>query len=784
MAVTEADRKANTKLMTLYMSIVIGIIAGYIIGYASGLQSTEGLSFFASITVAIARISEGRILMPFSIGSFLGLFLGGGCIGGLVYFFMSLDNQKHYHHKADEVGGTGGFMDKKEMAAYAERYISQDPEPITDGLPIAYDPQKDTEMYSKNMIMSEHFCRPINSREIIGNNNVLLVGGAGTGKSRNVIKPSILQMNASYVITDPSGEMIYSLGKPLKDHGYKIKIFNISDMAHSNCYNPLAYIRDEAGVKMLIECLINNTTKGEGGGDNQFFVDAEQLLYSACIFYLKDFCHDDSKKNFPGVMSMINASSINEMDPSAKSPLDLLFEELPRNSLAWKYYKAFKQAAGKTLKSIVISCVTRLQPFLIPQVVNLTKTDTLHLEKLGEEKTALFIITPQADRSYAFLGSMLYHQMFETLYHVAEQKKIRTGSEMLDIPVRCLMDEFANIGEVPNFPSRLATMRKYNISATVVLQNISQIEAMYEDDWKTLVGNCSTIIFLGSQEPEVLKYFSEMLGKMTIRVRSEGTSNGGKSGSNQNYQSTAREVMTAEELGRLPADECIVFTQNMRPVRDKKYIYQNHPYYPQTADADKELGFQYQNLSIYDNTKVGCIESLIKAKSEALRYRKSVEEYRIPKDPSEIKVSGGGSDEVSNTSMSKEEEQKMYRSFVEEAVTQGASRLKDDVCVITLDGIPTKYLPELVKQVSVRLKKNTVVVFSSMQFESKDKENETLMIGVGIDHDHEGLADAMSNEHSAKVGVRNGIIYTAIKRNSYLQYKDEVNDAMRKLRAS
>lgn len=771
MAVTEADRKENTKMLTLYMAVVIGIIGGYLISYACGIQATEDVAFFDALRSVFGRIASGQILMPLSISSIFGFFLGGAFVGGVVYFLLSIDNQKHYHHNEEEVAGTGGFMTKKEIAAYLEKNIQKDPPPITDNLPVAYDKEHDKEMYSQNIIMSKTFRRPMNSRKLIGNNNVVIVGAAGTGKSRFIMKPNICQMNASYVITDPSGEMIYSLGKMLKDHGYKVKIFNISDMAHSNCYNPLNYIRDEAGVKMLIECLINNTTKGEMGGDNQFFVDAEQLLYSACIFYLKDFCYDDSKKNFAGVMSMINASSVNELDPNSKSPLDLLFDELPHNSLAWKYYKAFKQAAGKTLKSIIISCVTRLQPFLIPQVVNLTKTDDLHLEKMGEEKTALFIITPQADRTYSFLASMLYHQLFETLYYTAEKKKALTGDERLDIPVSCMMDEFANIGEVPDFPSRLATMRKYNISATIALQNISQIEAMYKDDWKTLIGNCSTIIFLGSQEPEVLKYFSEMLGKMTIRVRSEGVTSGGRNGSNQNYQSTAREVMTAEELGRLPADECIVYTQNMRAVRDKKYTYENHPYYPQTADADESLGFQYQKMSIYDNTRNGYVESLIKAKSEAARYKKTVEDKRIPKDPSKMTLNSNPFDAMNNISLGEKADQKLVRDFVEQAVTQGACDLDKPVCTVLLEGMPTKYLVDVVKQVSVRLKKPAVIIFSDTADSADD-----YIIGVGIDHDHEGLVNAMENEISKKVGMKNGIIFTAIKKGQYKDYLKKVTE--------
>lgn len=772
MAVTEADRKNNIKVMTLYISVVIGVIAGYVISYGCGLQATEKVSFGEGLGMAVQEIFSGKLIPPFHISSLMGFLIGGGLAGGIIYFLMSIDNQKRYHYNENEVAGTGGFMDKKELSAYMSANIPKDPPPITEGLPVAYDPKTDTEQYSQSIIMSKHFRRPMNSRKLIGNNNVLIVGAAGTGKSRFLMKPNILQMNASYVITDPSGEMIYSLGRVLRDHGYKVKIFNLSDMKHSNCYNPLSYIRDEAGVKMLIECLINNTTKGEVGGDNQFFVDAEQLLYSACIFYLKDFCYDDSKKNFAGVMSMINASSVNEMDPNAKSPLDILFEQCPRNSLAWKYYKAFKQAAGKTLKSIIISCVTRLQPFLIPQVVNLTKTDDLHLERMGEEKTALFIIVPQADRTYSFLASMLYHQLFETLYFVAEKQKAETGDERLKIPVSCMMDEFANIGEVPEFPSRLATMRKYNISATIALQNISQIEAMYEDDWKTLVGNCSTIVFLGSQEPEVLKYFSEMLGKSTIRARSEGLTTGTRSGSNQNYQATAREVMTAEELGRLPSNECIVFTQNMRSVRDKKYVYEEHPYFPQTADADENLGFRYQNMSVYDNSKAGVIESMLKARSEAARYRKREEEKRIAKDPSKMNTADNEFNALNQVKVSENEEQRMVQGFVNEAVIQAASQANQPACMVLLDGAPTKYLLTVAKQVSVRLRKPAVAVFSTAS------SSNGLIIGVAVDHDHVGLADAMESSVAKGYGVRDGVIFVSIMEKDYEMYRRGVIEAM------
>lgn len=327
-------------------------------------------------------------------------------------------------------------------------------------------------------------------------------------------------------------------------------------------------------------------------------------------------------------------------------------------------------------------------------------------------------------------------------------------------------------GEVPDFPSRLATMRKYNISATIALQNISQIEAMYENDWKTLVGNCSTVVFLGSQEPEVLKYFSEMLGNATIRVRSEGTTTGTKSGSSQNYQATKREVMSAEELGRLPSDECIVYTQNMRAVRDKKYVYENHPYYPQTADKDEAFGFRYQNMSVYNNTRAGHIESMLKARSEAARLRKREEEKRIPKDPSAMKADANAADALNNVRLPEEAERRIERMFTEEAVLQGAAQRDASPCFILLKGIPTKYLVPIARQVSTRLKRPAVVIFS----DTAEKDSDAI-VGVGIDQDREGLVTAMENDLAVKTGMREGITYSLIVKKDYEAFKKQVQDA-------
>ena len=774
MSVTYEDKKAQIKQSTIMISVIIGLLCAYLLGYAGKIMQDDNKGFVEALLAVSDEIKALKIFyMPTSTTlaySFIGLFLGL-----IAYLVINNDNIRNDSYIMKEIAGTGGFMTKKDMTDYSNKYIYKDPPAITN-YPVAVIDWKELyKKYSQNMIMSRTFSRPINSRTIIGNNNVLIVGGAGTGKSRFMIKPNMLQMNASYVITDPSGEMIYSLGKVLRDNGYKIKIFNISDMQHSNCYNPIKYIRNEAGVNMLIQCLIDNTTKGEGGGDNQFFVDAEKLLYSACLFYLINYCNNESMKNFAGVMDMINSSNVDEKNPNAKSPLDELFDKLPKSSLAKKYYTAFKQAAGKTLKSIIISCVTRLQPFMTPQVANLTRTDELELEKLGDERTALFIITPQADRTYSFLASMLYSQLFETLYHKGEQQKANGESEELHIPVRCLMDEFANIGTVPEFPSKLSTMRKYNISATIVLQDTAQIESMYEKDWRTLVANCSTKVFLGSPELDTQKWFSEQLGEMTVRSKSNSFSEGGKGSSNKSFQYTSRKVMTPEELSRLPKEKCIVYTQNMRPVLDLKYKYEDHPYYEQTADAHKENGFEYNKLSIYDNSKIGNYMNIFVAMHEAARISKKEEKSDNNKkdgyDPNEIELS----DKMV---------ERIYKRFTIECQTKAYDYCDDEVCIIEVSPIPTKYLKTLAENTQKAFQLKRVLVCTPVSLKNIDGEG---LFGMGIDNGDEDdpkLIDVLKmEEHEGtckKTGMKDENVMVVFTRENMDKLRNNLNMYYRK----
>ena len=661
-------------------------------------RNAKQINIFMSVFIGIALMAYLIYKINLTMGIFLGVFSGI-----VVYFFMSADTARNLTYSKEESSGSGGFMSEKDLKEYNDKFI--DPEPNTEGNNL-YAP-------SPNMIMSYNFKRPIKASRLIGNNSVLVVGAAGTGKSRFFIKPNILQLNCSYVITDPSGEMISATGTMLKEAGYEIKVFNISDMEHSNCYNPLHYIRNEAGVSMLVDCLIKNTTSEKSQSGDQFFTNAEKLLYSACIFYLKDFCTNVQDKNFPSIMSLINASKVNENNPNDPSDLDKLFETIPKTSLAYKYYKGFKQASGKTLKSIIISCITRLQPFLTPQVINLTKKDTLELDKMGDRKTALFIITPQADRTYSFLASMLYSQAFETWYYIGEQQKAHGGSEQLKVPVRCLMDEFANIGEVPEFPSKLSTMRKYNISATVILQDLSQIEALYKDNWRELISNCSSLVYLGATEQNTLKYFSDKLGEMTITTKSRGTSHGKNSSASANFQQTARKVMTEDELARLPSDECIVYTQNYRSIRDKKYKLEKHPRYKLLADSDNDpRAFRYVEMPEYDNVNGPKLDNLLRAQIEIAEHEKKHQRVSESCEINKLTSNLTKEEEVDCVVLSEECQESIYNDYYGQAMEYIVNNIDDKIVFGQIPKVQPKLLSEIVYSASVQLEKSPIIMFT------------------------------------------------------------------------
>lgn len=748
---TERDRKKAAKKSALRIGGIITIVLMYLCGYAGGIMQDEHLETGQAMIMTMERISTFHLFFPLNQLAFTGMLLAI-CIGAFVIFYMHNTALKNFSYNPDKLYGDAGFRGEEDRKQYDERYVDHGKyiDPIT---------KKPVETADPNMIASNDTKLSINDRKTFRNNNFLILGGAGTGKSRFVIKPNLLQENCSYVVTDPSGEIIVSCGKVLSDHGYKIKIFNLSNMGHSNTYNPFNYIRDEAGVLMVIDCLIKNTTGKNEKGD-QFFTNSEKLLYSACIFYLIDFETDESRKNFSSVMDMINMSQVDENNPSSKSELDLMFEQIDQTSLAAKYYKAFKQAAGKTLKSIIISCVVRLQSFMTPQVTRLTGSDNINLASIGDEKTILFIITPQADRTFAFLASMLYSQLFETLYHKGETQKLKTGSERLTYHVRCLMDEFANIGEIPEFPSKLSTMRKYNISATIVLQDNSQLQSMYKDEWRTIMANCDSTIFLGNAEPDTLKYFCEKLGNETVTAQSRGRSYGSKSGSSQNYQQVKRETLTAEEIGRLPNDECLVFLRGERPARDKKFKYETHKNYDLTGDAHSENNYAYDSMLIYDNQSLKGFSSIAAAKAasmeEDISEAKSAEDV-FDIDPNYL---------LDNTYFSEVEEEQNFLLLSQECIMQ-IEMSSDDVQIIRFASernIAPRILPDLVESVKVETGLEKLIIIAN------NGGKDTYCCGT------ENLCTIMDSEYVKEKKTMGNTIRTMVSTDNIDEYVEEIRE--------
>ena len=748
---TERDRKKAAKKSALRIGGIITIVLMYLCGYAGGIMQDEHLETGQAMIMAMERISTFHLFFPLNQLAFTGMLLAI-CIGAFVIFYMHNTALKNFSYNPDKLYGDAGFRGEEDRKQYDERYVDHGKyiDPIT---------KKPVETADPNMIASNDTKLSINDRKTFRNNNFLILGGAGTGKSRFVIKPNLLQENCSYVVTDPSGEIIVSCGKVLSDHGYKIKIFNLSNMGHSNTYNPFNYIRDETGVLMVIDCLIKNTTGKNEKGD-QFFTNSEKLLYSACIFYLIDFETDESRKNFSSVMDMINMSQVDENNPSSKSELDLMFEQIDQTSLAAKYYKAFKQAAGKTLKSIIISCVVRLQSFMTPQVTRLTGSDNINLASIGDEKTILFIITPQADRTFAFLASMLYSQLFETLYHKGETQKLKTGSERLTYHVRCLMDEFANIGEIPEFPSKLSTMRKYNISATIVLQDNSQLQSMYKDEWRTIMANCDSTIFLGNAEPDTLKYFCEKLGNETVTAQSRGRSYGSKSGSSQNYQQVKRETLTAEEIGRLPNDECLVFLRGERPARDKKFKYETHKNYDLTGDAHSENNYAYDSMLIYDNQSLKGFSSIAAAKvasmEEDISEAKSAEDV-FDIDPNYL---------LDNTYFSEVEEEQNFLLLSQECIMQ-IEMSSDDVQIIRFASernIAPRILPDLVESVKVETGLEKLIIIAN------NGGKDTYCCGT------ENLCTIMDSEYVKEKKTMGNTIRTMVSTDNIDEYVEEIRE--------
>ena len=447
---------------------------------------------------------------------------------------------------------------------------------------------------TESLMMSSRPKNPKNAR----NKNVLIVGGSGSGKTRFWLKPNLMQCHSSYVVTDPKGTILVECGKLLQREGYKIKVLNTINFRKSMHYNPFAYIRSEKDILKLVTTLISNT-KGEGKAGDEFWTKAETLLYTALIGYIY-FEAPAHEQNFSTLIEFINASEVREDDEDFKNAVDLMFDTLEEKDpqhFAVRQYKKYKLAAGKTAKSILISCGARLACFDIKELRELTAYDEMELDTLGDRKTALFIIISDTDDTFNFLVSMAYTQLFNLLCDKADD----VYGGRLPVHVRCLIDEAANIGQIPKLEKLMATIRSREISACLVLQAQSQLKALYKDNADTIIGNCDSAIFLGGKEKTTLKDFSETLGKETIDMFNTSDTRGQQRSYGLNYQKLGKELMSIDELAVLDGGKCILQLRGVRPFLSDKYDITQHPNYQYLSDYDKRNTF---NIEKYLSTKL------------------------------------------------------------------------------------------------------------------------------------------------------------------------------------
>lgn len=437
--------------------------------------------------------------------------------------------------------------------------------------------------YSSNKIFSQNARMGLDGKKHRRNLNTIVIGGSGAGKTRFYAKPNILQCNTSFVVLDPKGEIIRSVGHLLEAKDYVIKVIDLIDMSKSLGYNPFHYIQNDKDILKLITNLIRNTTPKGSNTNDPFWEKSETALLEALMLYLYHYAPED-EQNFTMVMEMLNYAEVKEDEEDYESPLDELFkrlEALDSNSLALKQYKIYKQAAGKTAKSILISVGVRLAAFNLEELASLTRFDEMELEQIGERKTALFAIIPDNDSTFNFIVGMLYTQLFQMLYYQADYVH---GGE-LPVPVHFLMDEFANVALPDEFDKLLSTMRSRQIFVSIILQNLAQIKALYKDSWESIVGNCDELYYLGGNEQSTHKYISELLGKETLDTNTFGKSTGHSGSYSTNFQQTGRELLTADEVRLLDNNDGLLFIRGERPIKDKKYNLLKHPNIKQTLDG-------------------------------------------------------------------------------------------------------------------------------------------------------------------------------------------------------
>ena len=559
--------KKLTKLLALYLPyILLGLIAT---NFGEAWRLAEGKELGDKImsmmgTVPLAFANPLPSLHPLDI--LVGLCCGAGL---RLAVYLRGKNAKKYRHGMEY--GSARWGTPKDIEPFMAPKFA-------DNIILTK---------TERLMMSNRPLDPKNAR----NKNVLVVGGSGSGKTRFWLKPNLLQCHSSYVVTDPKGSIVVECGNALLKNGYKVRILNTINFSKSMHYNPFAYVHSEKDILKLVTTLMTNT-KGEGSGGDPFWEKSERLLLTALIAYLH-YEAPVEEQNFATLLEMLNTMQVLEDDEEYQNPVDLLFEELAKkkpNSFAGRQYKLYKLAAGKTAKSILISCGARLAPFDIQELRDLTMYDELQLDTLGDKKTALFLIMSDTDSTFNFLISMVYTQLFNLLCDKADD--VYGGK--LPIHVRCLIDECANIGQIPNLEKLVATIRSREISACLVLQARSQLKAIYKDNADTIVGNMDSQIFLGGSEPTTLKDLSEMLGKETIDAFNTSDTRGNSPSYGTTFQKMGHELLSRDELAVLDGGKCILQLRGVRPFLSDKYDLTQHPNYKLTSDYDPKNTFDIE----------------------------------------------------------------------------------------------------------------------------------------------------------------------------------------------
>lgn len=618
-------KKKKPDMLTILLYVIIVFAVLYVsagLGAAMDLSvDDEGVLDFNVLmtqfeTVLTSTDTVGAHFTDFSSYSFKITLMVGFALG--IYALMKYTSRKRLHRKGVE-HGSARWANEKEEKFLADRMSAgskpkRGKDAAQQSLRTATKPEKKKVKKSpkspfetdNNILLTQEVRMSLNTRQHRENLNVLVIGGSGSGKSRFYVKPNIMQLNTSYVVTDPKGELLRSCGRLLKKAGYEIRVFNLIDMSHSNNYNPFNYIYDKDGnisktyVMKMVNCLMKNTKQEGASGGDQFWDDSTKALTLAIAFYLLEKKTDENgnslDRNFSTVMKMMRLAEISEQDENHRSPLDEMMDELRTenpHSMAVSFYADFKKAPAETAKSILISAAVRFAAFNLPEVADLTHTDNIHLDTLGDRKTALFIIIPSSDATFNFLAAMMYTQLFDTLYDTANFKY---GGK-LPVHVRCLLDEFANVGTIPDFDKLLATMRSMEISANIIIQNLAQLKKMYDKSWEILTGNCDSLLFLGGQEATTLEAISKSLGKETIDVVSQNRTRSHKSPStSENNSILGRELMTTDELKVMKPNECVLIVRALYPFFCHKFDIEKHQNYKYLEDSNKNYAYLIDDL--------------------------------------------------------------------------------------------------------------------------------------------------------------------------------------------